>query len=187
MGFLSKLFGTKKQTGLPGLLELNTQSVSLSVALPEIFCEHFNTIAPEMLGKFSDAESLQAISDFALVITKIKILNSICTTRSESIQNDIEKVAGMSAACATSQIQVIDSYMTSLTNNIQTSKIQAYVNSQIDDCNSTINTILSETRILGLKSYVFYNVDSFLKVLEEQKTKDYLTSRIHLIIENQSI
>ena len=178
MGLFSKLFGKKISSGLPGLLELNTQSVSISAALSETFSKHFNNISFEMLSEFSDSESLNALSLFATVITKIKIFNSVCSSRSEQVQNDIEKLTGMSVACVMAQVQVIDDYVKLLTDNIQTSKLQSYVKSQIDGCNSTINTIISMTRDLGLESYTLYNVESFCNVLENEKTQDYIVKRV---------
>ncbi|SHO52956.1 hypothetical protein SAMN02745220_04852 [Desulfopila aestuarii DSM 18488] len=187
MGFFASLFGKQQQTGLPALLNLNTESASLSAALPDIFAEYFNSIAPDMLGRFRGNESLEALSKFAFVIIKLRILNSVCSSSTEQVANDIEKITGLSVACSLCQVDVINRYIETPTNNINTSKFQFYMKTQLDGCYSMLKKIRSEASVLGLESFIIYNINEFEKILREEKTVNYLENRIGIVLENQCV
>jgi hypothetical protein len=181
MGIFSKLF-SKKTCGLTGLIDLNTKSASLSAGLADCFTNHFNTNIHSILASCNTGEAEHALSVYARIVTQIRILNSIASERIEKLQNDIEKVSTMSAACVVAQQRVLISYAQMTSQNIYTSKLQAYVDSELKGCNKQFMDIGKMSKDLGFESFMIHHADSFCESLNEERVQKYLLDRVPVII-----
>jgi hypothetical protein len=165
---------------------LDIQAKGLSMEFYDAFCDHFNSIAPEMLGTRKNSDSLEALSEFATLITMIEILNQWAANELDSSTNSIKKKTGEIIKCAAAQFDLICKFEEYTTDNEHFFKIQKFVKSKIKEHTSMIAAFNSNAISLGLESYI-HDYLSYQEPLNDKKIEDYIESRVQAILGNRCI
>ena len=177
-------FGNERERVDYGILD--TQAKGLSMEFYDAFCDHFNSIAPEMLGTKKNSDSTEALSEFATLITMIEILNQWSAKELDFSTNSIKEKTGEIITCAAAQFDLIYKFGEYTTDNEHFFKIQNFIKSKVKERTSMIAALNSNAISLGLESYI-HDYLSYQEPLKDKNIEDYIESRVKAILGNKCI
>jgi len=165
---------------------LDIQAKGLLLEFYDAFCDHFNSIAPEMLGARKNSDSIEALSEFATLITMIEVLNQWVAKKLDSSTNSIKEKTGEIITCYTAQFDLICKFEEYETNNEHFFKIQKFVKSKIKERTSMIAAFNSNAINSGLESYI-HDYVSYQEPLKDKNVEDFIESRVEAILGTKCI